>query len=143
MTTLYRLRDYKETFQFEKEHPLPLRWDDKYKTYMLTQEQKVQGIWFKDKAGLVAEIILSSTSDNVVHIDSFTVLPRFRGKGVGYELVQVALDWAEEHSYQIVTGEARKGASWSIFQNLGASPVLTYTNYRETGEDYMLFKIVL
>lgn len=141
MTTLYDLRDYRESFQFEKEHPKQLRWDDKYKMYMLTQEQNVQGIWLKDKAGLAAEIIMSWESDNVVHIDSFTVLPQYRGKGIGYELVQASIDWAEEHSFQAAIGEARKGPAWAILENLGAKVILNYKNYRGTGEEYVLFKI--
>lgn len=141
MTTLYDLRDYRESFQFEKEHPKQVRWDDKYKLYMLTQEENVQGIWLRDKTGLAAEIIMSWQSDNVVHIDSFTVLPQFRGKGIGYRLVQVAMEWAEEHSFQMATGEARKGAPWTMLENLGARVVLSYKNYRGTGEEYVLFKI--
>lgn len=141
MTPLYNLRDYRETFQFEKEHPKQLRWDDKYKMYMLTQDQNTQGIWLKDKTGLIAEIIMSWQSDNVVHIDSFTVLPQHRKQGVGYELVKQAMDWAEEHSFQIATGEARKGAAWRILENVGASVILNYKNYRGTGEEYVFFKI--
>lgn len=141
MTTLYDLRDYRECFAFEKEHPKQLRWDDKYKMYMLTQEQNVQGIWLRDKSVLAAEIIMSWQSDNVVHIDSFTVLPQYRGKGIGYELIQAAIDWAEEHSFQIATGEARKGPAWAILENLGARIILNYKNYRDTGEEYVLFKI--
>jgi hypothetical protein len=30
MQTLYNLKDIKESFKFEREHPNELRWDDKY-----------------------------------------------------------------------------------------------------------------
>lgn len=143
MNVLYKLKDYKETFQFEKEHPKALRWDDKYKMYMLTQEDNTQGIWLRDKNGLVAEILMSWMSDNVVHIDSFTVLPEHRGKGYGYQLVNLALEWAENRGFAFVTGEARKGASWTIFENIGARVILHYKNYHGTGEEYVLFKIEL
>lgn len=141
MTTLYKLKDYKETFQFEKEHPKELRWDDKYKMYMLTQAENFQGIWIKDKDKIVAEALFSWESDNVVHIDSFTVLPSHRGQGLGYQLITDSIKWAEGIGFKYMTGEARKGTSWHIFENLGASVILKYVNWTNTGEDYMGFKL--
>lgn len=141
MTTLYKLKDYKETFKFEKEHPKPLRWDEKYKLYMLTQEKNCQGIWLRDKNLIVAEIILTWQSVNVLHVDSITVMPEYRRQGLATELIESALDWGESLGYQYMTGEARKGDSWCVFENLGASPILEYKNWNETGEDYMFFKI--
>ena len=111
MTTLYKLRDYKLAYKFEKEHPKPIQWDEKYKTYILSQGDGIQGIWFKDKTDLVAEIIMSWTSNNVVRGDSFTVMPSHRGQGLGHELVKEALDWATDSGFKYFIGEARKGAS--------------------------------
>lgn len=141
MTTVYKLRDYRETIIFEREHPKELRWDERYKVYMLTENKECQGIWLKDKKGLVAEAILTWSSDNVVHIDSFTVLPFHRGKGLGYQLITETLDWAKDMRFEFLIGEARKGASWHIFENIGAVPVLLYKNWSNTGEDYMSFKL--
>lgn len=141
ITPLYKLKDYKETFQFEKEHPKELRWDDKYKMYMLTQADCFQGIWLKDKDKIVAEILFSWESDNVAHIDSFTVLPSHRGQGLGYQLISEGMKWAEGLGFQYITGEARKGASWHIFENMGASVIVKYKNWSKTGEDYMGFKL--
>lgn len=143
MTTVYKLKDYRETVKFEREHPKELRWDERYKLYMLTENKECQGIWFRDKKDLVAEVILTWSSDNVAHIDSFTVMPFYRGKGMGYDLISTALEWAKDMNYEYVTGEARKGASWHIFENLGAVPVLQHKNWYKTGEDYMSFKIEL
>jgi len=143
MTTVYKLKDYKETFVFEREHPKELRWDDRYKLFMLTENKECQGIWFKNKKGLVAEAIITWSSDNVVHIDSFTVLPLYRGQGIGYDLISTVLEYAKDMGKEYVTGEARKGASWHIFENLGATPVLLHKNWHKTGEDYMNFKIEL
>jgi len=143
MKILYKLKDYKETFKFEREHPKELRWDDKYKLYMLTQEDKFQGIWLVDRSEIVAEILFSWESDNVAHIDSFTVLPAFQGKGLGYKIVRAGLEWAKEFGFKHVTGEARKGKSWHIFENLGATPVVLHVNWGGTGEDYMFFKMDL
>ena len=42
-SVLYKLKDYKECLPFEREHPKELRWDDKYKIFMLTQKEKCQG----------------------------------------------------------------------------------------------------
>lgn len=139
---LYKLKDYKETFRFEREHPKELRWDDKYKLWMLEQNAQCQGIWLKDKtAGLVAEILLSWESDNVLHCDSLTVLPEFRRKGLATQLIDLALEWGENSGYQYMTGEARKGSSWHVFENMGATPILLYKNWSGTGEDYMSFKM--
>lgn len=140
---LYKLKDYKETLQFEKEHPKPLRWDDKYKLYTLTQTEKFQGIWIREGKDLIGEILFSWQSDNVAHIDSFTVAPAHRGKGVGYQLITEGIQWAEQLGFKYITGEARKGASWHIFENMGAHPILTYKNWNDTQEEYMLFKIDL
>jgi ribosomal protein S18 acetylase RimI-like enzyme len=142
MQPLYKLKDYKETFRFEREHPKQLRWDDKYKLWMLEQNEKCQGIWLKDKThGVVAEMIMSWESDNVLHIDSITVLPEFRRKGLATKLINLALEWGENMGYQYMVGEARKGSSWNVFENMGATPVLLHKNWNETQEDYMSFKM--
>jgi GNAT superfamily N-acetyltransferase len=144
MTVLYKLRDYKEAYKFEREHPKSIQWDEKYKTYVLSQGDGIQGIWFRDgKDGLVAEMIMSWTSNNVVRIDSFTVLPSHRGKGLGHDLVKETLNWATESGFKHLIGEARKGPSWKIFQDFGAEEVLTYENWSKTGEEYIMFKIEL
>ena len=143
MTTLYKLRDYKLAYKFEKEHPKPIQWDEKYKTYILSQGDGIQGIWFKDKTDLVAEIIMSWTSNNVVRGDSFTVMPSHRGQGLGHELVKEALDWAIDSGFKYFIGEARKGPSWKVFQAFGAEEILTYQNWSKTGEEYISFKIEL
>jgi len=143
MTTLYKLRDYKLAYKFEKEHPKPIQWDERYKTYLLSQGEGIQGIWFKDKTDLVAEIIMSWTSNNVVRGDSFTVMPSHRGQGLGHELIKEALDWAVDSGFKYFIGEARKGASWKVFQTFGAEEILTYQNWSKTGEEYISFKIEL
>ena len=140
-SVLYKLKDYRETFKFEKEHPKELRWDDKYKLYMLQENKQFQGIWLKEKTELVGEILLSWESKNVVHVESITVLPSHKGQGYGHDLVKLALDWAQLSEFEFVTGEARMGASWKIFQNFGAIPVLTYKDWNGTKEDYTFFKM--
>jgi GNAT superfamily N-acetyltransferase len=141
MSPLYRLKDYRETFKFEKEHPKELRWDDRYKLYMLQEEKNFQGIWLRDKLELVGEILLSWQSTNVLHIESFTVLPSHRGMGLGHDLVKLAIEWGINSDYKFITGEARKGASWKVFENFGATPILTYVNWSGTKEDYISFKL--
>jgi GNAT superfamily N-acetyltransferase len=143
MSPLYKLKDYKETFKFEKEHPEELRWDNKYKMYMLTEDKKIQGIWLKDKSEIVGEILLTWQSTSVVHVESFTVLPSHRSIGLGHDLVKLAIEWATNSDYKHLTGEARKGASWKVFENFGAEEILIYQNWGGTKEDYISFKIDL
>lgn len=143
MSPLYKLRDYKETIKFEKEHPKELRWEPGYKLYMLQEEKNFQGIWLRDKLELVGEILLSWQSTNVLHIDSFTVLPTHQGKGLGHELVRLAIEWGTNSGYELITGESRKGASWKIFENFGAIPILVYKDWEGTKEEYKSFKIEL
>jgi len=142
-TPLYKLKDYKETFKFEKEHPKELRWDDKYKLYMLTEDKNTQGIWLRDKTELVAEALLTWQSKNVLNIETFTVSPSHRGQGLGHDLVKLCIDWGTLSEFEFLIGEARKGASWKIFQNFGATPVLTYKDWVGTKEEYISFKIEL
>ncbi len=143
-TPLYKLRDYKETFKFEKEHPKELRWDNSYKTYKLQEENNVQGIWLKDeKKEIVGEIILSWKSSNVVHMDNLTVIPTQKGQGYGHDLVKLAIDWALEAGFEILIGEACVGACWKIFENFGATPVFTYKDWTGTKQEYISFKIEL
>jgi len=142
-TPLYRLKDYKESFKFEKEHPKELRWDDKYKLYMLQENDNCQGIWLRLKLDIIGEVIMSWESGNVVYIESFTVMPEFKGQGYGHDLIKLAIDWATESGYKYIRGEARKGASWKIFQNFGATQILTYENWGGTKEEYISFKIEL
>jgi GNAT superfamily N-acetyltransferase len=142
MNALYKLKDYKESFKFEREHPKPLRWDDKYKLWMLEQNEKCQGIWLRDKThGLVGEIIVSWQSDNVLHGDSITVMPEFRRQGLATKLTGLALEWGENMGFEWFIGEARKGSSWNVFENMGAIPILLHKNWNDTGEDYMSFKM--
>ena len=141
MTTLYKLRDYRETVAFEREHPKELRWDERYKLFMLEENKQCQGIWLKDKKDLIAEIIMTWHSDNVAYIESITVLPAHQSKGLGYQMVTSAIDWASHMKYECLMGAARKGRSWHIFENLGAEPVMLHKNWYKTGEDYMLFKM--
>jgi RimJ/RimL family protein N-acetyltransferase len=141
MSPLYKLKDYKETFKFEREHPKELRWDDKYKLYMLVEDKNTQGIWLKDSSELVGEIILTWQATNIVHIDKLTSL--YQGKGIGHELVRLAIEWGTNSDYEFITGNARKGASWTILQNFGATEILTYKNYNNTKEDYISFKLEL
>lgn len=143
MSPLYKLKDYKETFKFEREHPKELRWDDKYKLYMLVEDKNTQGIWLKNKLELVGEILLSWQSTNVLHIESFTVLPSYQGKGLGHELVNLAIEWGINSDYKFITGKARKGSSWKIFENFGATQILTYKNWNNSKEDYISFKLEL
>lgn len=143
MSPLYKLKDYKETLKFEKEHPKEIRWDDMFKLYMLQEEQNFQGIWLREKSELVGEILVSWKSTNVLHIDRITVLPTHQKKGLGYELVKLAIEWGTNSGYEFLTGEARKGAAWKIFENFGATPLYSYKNFGGTKEEYMSFKIEL
>lgn len=141
MTTLYKLKDYTTTLVFEKEHPKQLRWDDKYKMWMLSQSDQCQGFWLKDKDKLVAELIVTWHSKNILHGDSITVLPDYRRKGLATELIDKMLEWAESSGFEIFTGEARKGSSWNVFENMGAKPLFLHKDWHGTGEDYMFFKM--
>lgn len=143
MSPLYKLKDYKETMKFEKEHPKELRWEPGYKSYMLQEEKNFQGIWLKDKLELVGEILLTWDSTNILHVESFTVLQSYQGKGLGHELVKLAIEWGTNSDFEFLIGEARKGASWKILENFGATPILTYKNWTGTKEDYISFKIEL
>ena len=49
MSPIYKLRDYTETFKFEREHPKQLRWDDKYKLFMLTEDERCREYGLKIK----------------------------------------------------------------------------------------------
>jgi len=140
---LYKLKDVKQTYKFELEHPKPLRWEPGYKTFMLQDQKNVQGIWLRHDNELVGEIILSWESKNVVHIEKITVVSGHTGKGYGNELVRLAVEWATNSDYEFIIGEARHGASWEIFKNFGAVPVLLYKDWNGTKENYTLFKLEL
>jgi len=143
MSPLYKLKDYKETIKFEKEHPKELRWEPGYKLYMLQEEKNFQGIWLRDKLDLVGEILLTWDSTNILNVESFTVSPSHQGKGLGHELVRLAIEWGTNSDFEFLTGEARKGPSWKIFENFGATPILTYKDWNGTKEEYKSFKIEL
>ena len=140
-TTHSKLRDYKPTLVFEREHPKELRWDDKYKLWMLQENDKCQGVWLKDKERLVAELIVTWQSDNIVHGDSITVLPEYRRQGMATKIIQDSLKWAANMGFEWFVGEARKGSSWTVFENMGAQPLFLHKDWNKTGEDYMFFKM--
>jgi len=141
MSVVYKLSNYIPTLVFEKEHHKNIRWDNKYKLWMLEENNKCQGIWIKEKDKLVGEIILSWDSSNVLAIESITVLPDYRRKGIGTTLVEKALDWGEGSGYQFLIGEAKISDSWQLFSKMGALSILTYKNWSDTGDDYMFFKM--
>lgn len=143
VSAVYKLKDYKDTLIFEKEHPKELRWDDKYKLFMLQEEKNFQGIWLKENNRLVGEMLMSWSSANIIHIDGFTVIPSEQGKGLGHDLVKVAIEWSTNSGYEWIIGEARNGASWKIFENFGAVPVLLYKDWNGTKENYVSFKLEL
>jgi GNAT superfamily N-acetyltransferase len=143
MSPLYKVKDFKETMKFEREHPRELRWEPGYKTYMLTEEKNFQGIWLRDKTELVGEVLLSWQSTNVLHIEKFTVLTAHQGKGLGHDLIKLAIEWGTNSDFKVLTGEARQGVSWKIFQNFGAVPILVYKNWAGTTEEYKSFKLEL
>jgi GNAT superfamily N-acetyltransferase len=143
MSPFYKLKDYKETIKFEKEHPKELRWEPGYKLYMLQEEKNFQGIWLRDKLDLVGEILLTWDSTNILNVESFTVSPSHQGKGLGHELVRLAIEWGTNSDFEFLTGEARKGPSWKIFENFGATPIFTYKDWNGTKEEYKSFKIEL
>jgi GNAT superfamily N-acetyltransferase len=143
MSPLYKLKDYKETIKFEKEHPKELRWESGYKLYMLQEEKNFQGIWLRDKLELVGEILLSWQSTNVLHIERYTVLPGHQGKGLGHDLIKLAIEWGTNSDFEFITGQARKGASWKILENFGAVPILSYKDWAGTKEEYKSFKLDL
>lgn len=142
-TPLYKLKDNKQTFRFEQEHPKPLRWEPGYKLFVLQEQKNIQGIWLRHENELIGEIILSWDSKNVAHVEKITVLPAHAGKGVGHELLRLAIEWATNSDFKFIIGEARQGASWKVFQNFGAIPVLTHEDWSGTKENYVLFKLEL
>ena len=143
-TPLYKLKDYKETFKFEKEQPRELRKDNGYKTYMLEEENNIQGIWLKDeRKEIVGEIILSWKSSNVLHMNSLTVIPTQKGQGYGHDLVKLSIEWGLEAGFNVLTGEACIGACWKIFENFGAIPILSYKDWTGTKQEYISFKLEL
>ena len=141
MSPLYKLKDYKESFKFEKEFPKELRWDDKYKLYMLQESDSCQGIWFRDKLDLIGEIITTWHSVNVLEIEKLSISPSHQGKGLAHDLVRACIEWAELSNCEMITGKAHKGASWKIFENFGATQILTYKDWAGTKEDYISFKL--
>ncbi len=58
-------------------------------------------------------------------------------------MIHSLMDWAQEMGYEFITGEAREGASWHIFKNLGAESILSYKDWNKTKENYTSFKITL
>lgn len=143
MKSLYKLKDYRETIKFEKEHPKPLQWDASYKLYMLEQNDNCQGIWLKDGVELVGEIIFSWDSDNVLQGESLTVLPSHQGKGLAHQLFLLALEWGRNSDFKHYIGAARNGAAWKVVQNVGGTEVLRYINWTGTNEEYISYKINL
>jgi len=141
MTVHYKLRNYTPTLEFEKHHPKNIRWDDTYKLWMLEENKKCQGFWLKDKEKLVGELIVSWDSANVLQGESITIHPDYRRKGLATKLINTMLEWGESSSYELFVGEARKGDSWHVFENLGAVPLYLYKNWSGTGEEYMFFKM--
>lgn len=141
MNIVYKLKDYSTTFKFEKEHPRELRMDEKLKLWMLENNKQCQGIWLKDEDALVGEVILTWDSDNVLNLESLTVVPDRRRQGLGTILMDATIDWAELSGYKLIVGKARKGACWNLLENIGAVPVFKHINWKGSKEDYMFFKI--
>ena len=142
MTTVYKLKDYKQTMKFQKDFPSSFKWDERYKTYLLSQKDGIQGIWIVDGNNILAEAILSWNSDNVLNIESFIVDEAHRKQGVGTHLLSEVISWANQMEYTHITGMVpRQGWTMHLFKNFNAKFLVEHRNWKACRAIYVSFYI--
>ncbi|MGL4369320.1 MAG: GNAT family N-acetyltransferase [Spirochaetota bacterium] len=72
-----------------------------------------------------------------VYLESITVDSRFRGMGVGYELLRAFVLRAKGKGYLKITGHFRQNGSLALFLKIGGRAVHTEKDWFKTGEDFV------
>lgn len=72
-----------------------------------------------------------------------TVLPEYRGRGIGKCLKKYAMEDMKNEGYEYCCGHSRHGISSLLNKSLGAIFLKKYDNWFDTGEPYFLYKIKL
>lgn len=136
---------------FEEQHPEELRWgsDIKLENYY---NQNSHYIWLLKDGEVVGEVILgwdifyvgdSLLRSGIVDVNSFTILPEFRGQGLGKMIMTEALKYCKEQEFGEVIAACRQGASIKTFLSLGATITDIHKNWGGCGEDYVGVSILL
>jgi len=74
-----------------------------------------------------------------LYVYSTTILPQFRGTGLGKILKAYLLGRAFEAGYKFVVGHARQGASAALNVGFGAELRRRHANWYGTGEHYWFY----
>lgn len=72
-----------------------------------------------------------------------TVLPEYRGKGIGKSLKKYTMGEMKNEGYKYCCGHSRHGISSMLNKSLGAIFLKKYNNWFDTGEPYFLYNIKL
>lgn len=128
--------------EFELQHPYQLRWglEVKEENY---QNERAKYIWMLRDNDIIGEVILGWVSNIVVEVDSFTILPKYRGYGFGKLILEESIKWSKEHGFKFMRAAARQGASIRSFLSLGAEITEVKYNWGDTGENYIGVQIKL
>lgn len=99
-----------------------------------------------DNDDIVSEELGMPTPDpKVLYIDTFVVLPKFQGLGLGKLLLREFIFGAKNKGYTSLEGHFRKegSGSYHIIKKFGAEDVEIKHNWGDSGEDYVYCRLRL
>ena len=78
------------------------------------------------------------STQGMVYVFDLVIDPEFQGKGYGYQLMSEFIRSAKEKGYTKLAGHFRLGSSLNLIKKFGAKEVLSFSNWEESGETYVL-----
>lgn len=129
---------------FNTQHPTQLRWPKDILEKNIYNTHAKYFWLINDNNDYVGQLIFGwVTKYKEVIVDSFTILPKYQGRGLGKTLIKYGIEWAESECFINIIGAARQGASIRSFLSYGAIITDVKYNWCNTGENYLGFDINL
>lgn len=126
-----------DLFILENLHPNEIQWSMKDKISFCASNRL--SFWVYEGEDAIGEFLIEKKCDNYAELISISSSV----SGIGNYMWKYLAPMLRGHGIKYATGHARQGASWHLAEKHGADRIFTCSNWGNTGEDYVFFKINL